>query len=306
MQHPNILSVASSGYLPIRVGSGTSSADWEGKHPDTRIQMQIIPVNYDFFDTYKMEMAQGRFFSKAFTTDTSGVILNEAAVAAMGMEDPLGKRFTHGKDFTIIGVIKNFHYKSLRSQVEPLIIKLLPRWANYLTVRIIDRDVPATIKLLESTWKEHCPEYPFEYHFLDETLDNQYIAEQRMSKLFLYFVILAIIVSCLGLLGLAAFIGEQRTKEIGIRKLLGASVSGIFIHLSRGFIKWVVMANIIAWPIAYFFMNKWLQNFSYRSGLSIWIFILSGLTALAIALLTISYQTFKAATANPVEALRYE
>ncbi|MFH1942924.1 MAG: ABC transporter permease [bacterium] len=306
LQHPNILNVASSGYLPIDVGSGTSGADWDGKDPDTRIQMQIIPVNYDFYDTYKMEMSQGRFFAKEFATDTSGVILNEAAIAAMGMEDPLGKRFTAGKDYRIIGVIKDFHYKSLHTKVEPLILKLIPEWANYLSVRITDMDVPATINLLEKIWKENCPEYPFEYHFLDETIDRQYISEQRMNKIFLYFTIFAIFISCLGLLGLAAFIVEQSTKEIGIRKVLGASVTGIFVHLSLRFIKWVVLANIIAWPIAYFAMNNWLQNFAYRTSLNIWIFILPCLMAMIIALLTVSYQSIKAATANPVNSLRHE
>ena len=306
LQYPEILNVTTSGYLPIDVGSGTSGADWEGKEPETRVQMQIIPVNYDFFETYRMEMAQGRFYSKKFATDTSGIILNEAAIAAMGMEDPLGKRFSMGKDFRILGVIKDFHYKSLRHKVEPLIMRLRPDWLTYISIRITGKDIPGTIELLESVWKEYCPQYPFEYHFLDETLDRQYIAERRMSKIFIVFTVFGICISCLGLLGLAAYIIEQRTKEIGVRKVLGASVPGICIHLSRAFIKWVILANIIAWPIAYVAINGWLQNFATRIHPHIGTFLFSGLIATTIAVMTVSYQSIKSAKANPIEALRYE
>lgn len=306
LQYPDILNVTTSGYLPINIGSGTSSADWEGKTPGTRVQMQILPVDYDFFKTYQMTMSQGRFFSRAFTTDTSAVILNEAAINVMGLENPIGKRFTHAKDFHIIGVINNFHYKSLRHSVEPLIIKLRPDWDTFLSIRITNTNIPETIQLLKTVWEEYNPDRPFNYNFLDERLDRQYRAEQRMSVFFLYFAVLAVCISCLGLVGLATFTMAQQTKEIGIRKVLGASNSGLFLHLSRSFIKWVILANLFAWPLAWFIMNAWLQNFASQTSIGIYIFLISGFTALTIAIMTVARQSIKAARANPVDSLRYE
>jgi putative ABC transport system permease protein len=307
LQNPGVLGVSGSNYVPIYIGSGTSGADWEGKKPDERVQMQIIEVNHDFLETYKMEMAQGRFFSKEFSTDPAeAIIVNQAAVKAMGMESPLGKKFSHGGNYKIIGVIHDFHYKSLRMPVEPLIVKLDTQRSRYLSVRIKPGSIERIVKLLEKTWKKFRPNFPFEYHFLDETIENLYRAEKRMGEFFSYFALLAIIISCLGLFGLASFTAERRTREIGVRKTLGASVIAIMTLFSKEFAKWILLANIIAWPTAYIVMNKWLQNFVYRAAIGLDIFIFSALLALVIALLTVSYQSVRAALTNPVEALRYE
>jgi putative ABC transport system permease protein len=307
LQNHGVLGVAASSYVPVHIGSGTSGADWEGKKPGERVQMQVIEVNHDFLKTYKMEMAQGRFFLKEFSTDpTEAVIVNQAAVKAMGMESPLGKRFSHRGNYKIIGVINDFHYKSLRMPVEPLILKLDTQGSRYLSVRIKPGSIESIVKLLEKTWKQFRPSFPFECRFLDETIEKLYKAEKRMGEFFRYFALLAIIISCLGLFGLASFTAERRTREIGVRKTLGASVTTIMTLFSKEFAKWILLANIIAWPTAYVVLNKWLQNFVYRAVIGLDIFILSALLALVIALLTISYQSVRAALTNPVEALRYE
>jgi putative ABC transport system permease protein len=194
----------------------------------------------------------------------------------------------------------------LHSPIDPLYIFLDESDFSYISIKIKSASIPATIDYVKGIMKKFSPRYPFVYSFFDDLFEKAYKTEQRMFTIFGSFSILAIIIACLGLFGLISFATEQRTKEIGIRKVLGASVQGIVGLLITKFIKWVLMANIIAWPLAYFAMNKWLQNFAYRTDMSIWIFIISGLTALAIALLTVSYQSIKAATANPVDSLRYE
>lgn len=205
-------------------------------------------------------------------------------------------------------MLKDFHFKPLHQKIEPLVARLIrPPWMpNYLSLKINPENIPETLLFLEEKFKEFSPDYPFEYSFLDERINNAYKSEQKLGKIFNYFALIALFIACLGLFGLASFTSEQRTKEIGIRKVVGASVSKIFVLLSKEFIKRILIANIIAWPIAYFAMNKWLQNFAYRINIGIGIFLISGLIALVIAMLTISCQSIKAATANPVDALRYE
>lgn len=311
LSNPNILHVTRLDGPPISEANETNShIFWEGKRPDERLTLKICWVDFDFIETFDIEMAEGRSFSSTFVTDAeNGMILNEATVQATHMEDPIGKRFQfYGGDGTIIGVVKNFHHSSLHRPIEPVILKISPGRTNYLCVRVTSEPlhIASTLNFLERTIKKFEPNAPFEYELLDRRINNLYRADERTGKIFGYFTFLALFISCLGLFGLSSFLAERHTKEIGIRKVLGASVPGIFILLSREFTKWVVLANIIAWPIAYFSMNNWLQNFAYRISLNVWVFILSGLTALAIALLTVSYQSIKAARANPVDSLRYE
>jgi putative ABC transport system permease protein len=227
----------------------------------------------------------------------------------MGMESPIGKRFKYwGGDCKIIGVIKDFHYRPLREEVEPLIMRIGPARYRYLTIRIKpeNSNFSGLLKFLEKKWERYRPDHPFEFHFLNETIDNLYAAEQQMSKIIGYFTFLAIFVACLGLFGLTSYTIEQRTKEICIRKVLGASLSGMVVLLTKELSKWVFVANIFAWPIAWFTMNKWLQDFVYKAPIGIWTFILAGAAAMFIAMLTISYQSIKAATVNPIKSLRYE
>jgi putative ABC transport system permease protein len=238
-------------------------------------------------------------------------VVNEAAVKAMGFigESPIGKRFgLSGRKGKIIGVVKDFHSRSLHYKIAPLVIQHIAVDGDYdtLSFRLKAENVSGTLSFLEGVWKKYAPDYTFAFSFFDEEIDELYKSEQRMGNVFNYFTFLAIFISCLGLLGLVSFTAQQRTKEIGIRRVLGSTVPGIVVLFSRQFLKWVLAANIIAWPLGYYFMNKWLQRFAYRTGIGIDVFIISGAIALVIALLTVSYQSVKAAAANPVEALRYE
>jgi predicted permease len=308
--NPDILNVAASSRLPVAIFDGTSGARWEGKEKGKNIQMQILRVDYNYIDTYEMKMAQGRFFSKDFSTDErEGVILNQAAIRAMEMDSPIGKRFEFGdRECKIIGIMHDFHYKSLREKVEPLIICLDPGYYNYLTIRVrpVKSDFSGIMKFLEGLWKKYNSDYPFEFHFLDETIDNLYAAEKKMSSIFRYFTFLAIFIACLGLFGLASYTTEQRTKEIGIRKVLGASGTDIVLMLTKDFTKLVLLATLIAWPVAYVVMDRWLKIFAYHISIGFVPFILAAVLALVIAWLTVSYQAIRAAIANPADSLRYE
>ena len=309
LQNPNILGVTASSNVPTYGYTFSNSLwRWEGQSPDEEILMRAVFIDVDYFKTFGMEIAEGRSFSKEFPTDaTEAIMVNEEAAKVMGMESPIGKRLSIGdNNFKIIGVVKNYHFRSLQQEIEPLILLYFPQRCRVLFARLKSDNIPQTIGYIENLWKKFAPGLPFNYRFLDEALDRLYRSEQRIGTLFRYFSILAILISCLGLLGLASFMAEQRTKEIGIRKVLGATASNIVALLSKEFFKWVIVANFIAWPIAYFALNKWLQSYAYKINVALWSFILSGALALVIALATVSYQSIKAALANPVDSLRYE
>jgi putative ABC transport system permease protein len=266
-----------------------------------------------FTDTYQIEMAAGRYFEEGRQADQQAVVLNETAVKELGLTDPVGKQIealrpNRSLTFTIIGVMKDFHFESLHFQIRPLIITLWPpnNRGRYVSVRISSEGIRNTLAFLENTWRKFAGNQAFEYEFLDDHFAKIYQSEERTGQIFFSFSLLAIIIASLGLLGLAAFIGEQRTKEIGIRKVLGATDSKIILLLSKQFTKWVIMSNLFAWPIAYYFMHKWLQRFAFQPGLSAWPFLLASLFVFFVAVLTVSYQTVKAARANPVDLLRYE
>ncbi|UCE21979.1 MAG: hypothetical protein JSV46_07150, partial [Candidatus Aminicenantes bacterium] len=246
-------------------------------------------------------------------TDFMGAFLiNEAAVKAFGWTNPkeaLGKRLLTGhggRVNPIIGVTKDFHYRGLQSEVEPLVMEFLPWIFQYITLSIDISDLNETLAFVKSQWKALWPGHPFEHFFLDTDFDRQYRADEQIGNVFGIFTFLGLFIACLGLLGLASFTAESRTKEIGIRKVLGASVGGIILMLSRQFTKWILLANCIAWPVAYYFMDSWLKNFAFRVNIEVWTFVLSGILVLLVALLTVSYQSIKAAVANPVDSLRYE
>jgi putative ABC transport system permease protein len=256
-------------------------------------------------------MIEGRFLSDEFPSDSQNFILNEAAVKAAGLNSPVGKRFRLlDKTGKIIGVIRDFHFAPLHNEIAPLVIHLMPyqywMYRNYVFVRIGSENVSQTIASIQKMWDKAIPGYPFEFHFLDDTIDARYKSEQRLEAILRIFTFLAISISCFGLFGLIAFTAEQRTKEIGIRKVLGASMGSVVRLLSREFVVLVVLANIIAWPVAYFVMKSWLKNFAYRTEIGFVTFVFSGFAALIIAFLTVFYQSIKAALASPVESLRYE
>jgi putative ABC transport system permease protein len=256
-----------------------------------------------------MEIVQGRNFSRDFPSDEKGAFLvNETAVRIAGWDNPIGRKFTHwnGQNGEIVGIMKDFHLHSLHRAIEPLYIFLNPRDFSSIAIKIKTTDIPATIDYVKGIMKKFSPSTPFAYSFFDEVFERAYFTEKRMARVFGAFAILGIFIACLGLLGLTAFASEQRTKEIGIRKVLGASEMKIFFLLSKEFVRWVLLANLIAWPIAYLGMNKWLQNFAYRTYIGAATFLISGGAALLIATLTVSYQSIKSARTNPADSLRYE
>ncbi len=312
LQNPNILQVSNTYSLPSESMNRTLMLVEQG---DKMVEktIDIMAVDYDFIPLMGIEMKAGRNFSKDVKTDQSGgYIINEAAAKWLGWKDPIGKRVNTGdttlvgKHAKIIGVVKDFHVQSLHSEVKPLALELRPESPGYLLARIAPENQEATIQFVEEQWQQFDQKHPMEYFFLDEFFDRQYKAEEKMLTVFGYFAGLTILIACLGLFGLASFTAEQRTKEIGIRKVLGSSTSNIVLLLSKDFALLVVIAIALASPIAWYGMSKWLQDFAYRTELSWWIFALSGTAALIIALLTISFQAIKAATTDPVKAIRTE
>ncbi|WP_234573176.1 ABC transporter permease [Rhodohalobacter sp. 614A] len=283
--------------------SGT--LDWEGKNPDDIFQFQIFGVDYDFVETMGMEVSSGRSFSREFSTDSSGIIFNETAIRAMGIEDPVGKTVANGRA-QIIGVIKDFHFKSLHDKVEPIYLRMMPDVVKYVVVRIEAGNEREALASLGDLYQQFNPGYPFEYQFLDESFQAQYTAEQRVASLSKYFAGLAILISCLGLLGLAAHTAEQRTKEIGVRKVLGASVLNIVGLMGKDFILLVITGFAIAVPIAWYMMSRWLADYAYSIEIGPGVFAIAGGVALFIALATVSWQSIKAALMNPVKSLRSE
>jgi putative ABC transport system permease protein len=268
-----------------------------------------------FAKTYQIEMAAGRYFEAGRPTDAQAVVINETAARTLGVTDPAGRQIVavgptpaQSQTLTIIGVMKDFHFQSLHTEIRPLIIGYFAErgFGRFLSVRVRPENVRETIAFMDRTWRGFAGNQAFEYRFFDDHFARLYQADERTGRVFLAFSILAVFVAGLGLFGLSAFVAEQRTKEIGIRKTLGASVTGVSLLLAGQFTKWVLAANLVAWPLGYAFMHRWLQKFAYRAALTPWPFLLTSLFVFAFALLTVSYQTVKAATANPVKSLKYE
>jgi putative ABC transport system permease protein len=308
LTHNSVIHVTSAVSRPTRVGN-INPVYWEGRGPEQYETIKFIACDHDYIKTFEMELAQGRDFSRDFATDAHNYIVNEETVKLMGFENPVGKLFSIWQDEgQIIGVVKNFHSRSLHNNIEPLVLTLAQQnWGpNYVFLRISPENISQTLEDVEKIWKKFSPNYPFDFHFLDEDFEQLYQTDQRTGTIFKYFAVLAIFISCLGILGLAAFTAEQRTKEIGIRKVLGSTVSGIVSLISREFVILLTMANVIAWPIAYFLAKRMLNNYAFRTSITIWIFLAAGALAYTIALITVSFQAFKAARTDPARALRYE
>ena len=268
----------------------------------TALHALMQEADGDFLSTYGIDLIEGRTFAEMESEGQVQFVVNEEAVRQSGMSDPIGRILGYG---TVVGVMRDANSRPLREAIGPLIIRnrtLL----NYLTVRIKGDDIPGTLEALEGTWRQFLPDRPFEYTFLDEALRSMYEPERRLGQLVGLFSALAVIVACLGLFGLSAHTVEQRTKEIGVRKVLGASLSSILVQLSWRFVYPVAVANLLAWPLAYLAMSHWLEGFPYRIGLEAWVFAASGCMAVSVALLTVGYQACRSATANPVDALKYE
>ena len=271
--------------------------------------MHEMYVDETFLPTLNMTLSAGRNFSREFATDTSAVILNETAAELFGWTDPLGQALTQPGDSlwraNVIGVVKDFHFESLHKKIQPLVILHQPFY-QYLSIRVRPENITTTVQSVETLWREFVPQQPFEFSFLTQDFDAQYRAEQRTGKIFGIFAALAIFIACLGQFGLASYTIQKRTKEISVRKVLGASVASIVGLLSKEFVKLMAIAMLIASPLAYYIMNRWLQDFAYRIDIGAMTFILAGSIALVIALLAVSLQSVKAALANPAHALRCE
>ncbi len=299
--------VTSTAWSFVGQRASTDGVSWSGKTPDNNVSFGVQQINYGFFETFDIELKQGRSFSQNHESDESAIIFNENAIKAIGIDDPIGKNINlWGRDRKIIGIVKNFNYESLHTKINPLFFILKPTNCRKIMVRIDEGKESEVIESIRNLYHKFNPTFLFEYKFLDQDYRNQYVAEKRVVVLSQYFAGIAILISCLGLLGLAAFTTEQRRKEIGIRKVNGATISEILIMLNTDFLKWVAIAFVIATPLVYYTMQKWLQNFAYKIELSWWIFASAGCLAMMIAIITVSLQTFWAARRNPIESLRYE
>jgi ABC-type antimicrobial peptide transport system permease subunit len=296
---------ATSGLFGASGSEGTETV--AGTNSQVRMMMRRSFVDYDYLKTMQMDIVKGRNFSLSHSSDsTSAVIINEAAARKFGWANPVGKQFEGTPNKTVIGVVKDFNFFSLHSKIGPLIMSINPDQFYYLMIRVKPENLPATISFINKTWAGVVPDKPFDYSFLDQHFNEIYKNDERTGQMFGFFSTLAILIACLGLFGLAAYTGEQRIKEIGVRKVLGASVTNIVFLISKDFIKLVIISGIIAVPISYFAMNSWLQDFAYRVKIGPVIFILAISLAFLIAFITISSQALKAATSNPVKAIKYE
>ncbi|WP_224998674.1 ABC transporter permease [Cesiribacter sp. SM1] len=309
--HSSIISVASSASIPGEEMDNFSTS-LMGVADDKSQSMFYLFVDADFLKTYGIEMVAGRPFNEEIRSDAeSGFLINEKAVAAFGWANPeeaIGQKLSagFGRDGEIIGVYKDFHYRSLQASIEPLVMAINPNRFSYISLHLKTNDMASTMAFVEQKWKELFPQMPYEYAFLDEEFNKQYAADEKMGQTFLVFTSIAIFIACLGLFGLATFIAQQRTKEIGVRKVLGASVSSIVALLSKDFVKLILVSFVIATPLSYLLISKWLENFAMRISIGWPTFAVAGITILLIALLTVSFQSLKAALANPVRNLRSE
>jgi putative ABC transport system permease protein len=270
--------------------------------------MKIINTDPYYVDVMGLEIVDGRNLTWQLNTDkATKYIINETAAKFLGYESPVGERVSANfGESEIIGIVNDYHFNSLHNGIIPMAIVWYERWADIAHIKVSGRNISHYISHIETTWSEMCPNFLMVYEFLDESFAARYHHEQRLAVILKIFVLLSVILSCLGFFGLSAFIAERRTREIGIRKILGSSVVAIVILLSKDFSRWIVFANIFAWPLAYIASKMWLQDYPFRTNISFWIFILSTGSTLGVALLTISYHSIRAATANPARSLRYE
>ncbi|MBN1301893.1 MAG: ABC transporter permease [Melioribacteraceae bacterium] len=312
---PTVLSASNTNRIPGDSFGGTAYRDMNSPDGETHI-LATIYADYDFVDTYGMSLKEGRYYSKDRAIDTTNsIVINEAAARILGLKNPLNEKIinlgTNKNDsrmFNVIGVIKDFNFESLHSPIRGLAIHLMKpqRYGSKVTIRVAADNITGTVESIKKIWSDYAGNQAFEYTFFDEDFARLYKNEMRTGRLFTSFSVLAVIIACLGLFGMAAYTTEQRKKEIGIRKVLGANSLTILLLLSKEFSKWILISNFIAFPVSYLLMNKWLQNFEYKTEINLWIFIISGLIALIIAVLTVSSHSVKAALSNPVKSLKYE
>ncbi len=305
LKQPEVLNVTRSSDIPTNTIHLWSGFTWEGGEDIENAMMNFYTTDQDFVSTIGFQILKGRNFNRS-EADNVNYIINESAASFLGWEEPVGKWFEHNEvKGEIIGVVKDFNYKTIHTKIEPLTIRI-GDYNHFVILKLAKGNLNSSLKKVEAAWQKFSPDYPFDVHFIDKEIEKLYISEMRTGRIFSYFTFFTILVSCLGLFGLATFIIEQRTKEIGIRKVLGSSVSKLVVLLSRDFTRWVILANFVAIPISWYLMQKWLQNFAYQIEMKPLYFIVSFILSILIALLTISLKTIRSANANPVKALKYE
>ncbi len=304
---PGVISASRSTHSFLNQHNNTMGLDWPDKDPETRILFENIGMDYGLISTMDIEIIEGRSFSDDYGADSSKIIFNETAIEAMGLENPIGTVITlWDEEKEIIGVAKDFHFQSFRTEVNPLFFRLTPEFGWRAFVRLESANISNTLSQIEELYSSFNPTYPFDYNFMDEQYANLYQSEMRIGALARYFSIIAIFISCLGLFGLSAFTAEQRAKEIGVRKVLGATVRSLVLLLSGDFTKLVLVSIAISIPVSWYLMNQWMADYAYSSGIEWWVFGAAGICALVIAWLTVSWQSIKAAIANPVKSLKSE
>lgn len=309
LNQARILGVTISSSLPVQVIGGDRITIQNEEGENIRIRSNRATGDESYMDVFGIKIVQGRNFSSAFgTEEEQSILVNEAFVEKAGWKDPIGKRISHwlAEDGRVVGVIKNFNYRSLRQEILPMLLVYQPRWQAYLSMRISPGPVKPALENIKKTFSSMFPDHPFEYRFLDDVFNSMYRAETRLEKILGIFTLLAGFIACLGLYGLVSYNLERKTKEIGIRKILGASVPGIIILFSRHTLKFVLVSCLVSWPIVYIVMNRWLQNFAYRTGIGVDVFIVSAILAIIVSLATVGLRSVRAASANPVDSLRYE
>ena len=305
---PGVEKISTISHNLIGRQNNTSGLNWEGKDPNDRVLFEHVRVNYDLLETIGVELEEGRFFDEAFGADSSKIIFNETAIKIMGMTDPIGQkiRLWDEYDMEIVGVVKDFHFQSFHEEMEPLFFRLSPENTWAVMARLAAGQEQVALKELKQFYESFNPGFSFDPEFTDEQYALQYAAEQRVASLSRYFAGFAILISCLGLFGLAAFTAERKKKEIGIRKVLGASVSNIVVLLTRDFTRLVLVSILLGLPVAYFMVNRWLTGFAYHVDLSPWFFALAGFLVMLISWATVSSQALRSAHANPRDCLRSE
>ncbi len=303
--HPQIVDITLSNQLPYLIMNANPDTRWEGMETNKEQQVFEIEVDNNFIDFFNLKVIQGRKFSRESKKDTEeACILNQTAARMTGWDDPLNRRYN---EETVIGVIEDFHFAPLNVKIAPLCLRLNRDPNEWLSIKVSSHDIPGALAIIKRVWEKYSLEYPFIYSFLDERIDRLYSAQQKLGQSLTYFSAILIFVACLGLIGLSSYTTEQKTKEIGIRKVMGASAGSILSLLGKKYVRWLILASLIAWPVAYYMMQKWLQdNFVYRTKIGIITFIFSAAVAFAITIISVGFQTIKAATANPVDSLRYE
>ncbi len=301
---PGVISAGSSTGMP---GYGLTSNGYFPEGYEEPMMIHALDVDYDFLDVMKIPVVAGRNFSKEFATDADAFLINETLAKKLGWADPVGKKIMRDGEHKVIGMISDFHFATLHAKIEPLLITMKP-WDGfyYLAIRLSPGNLNNSLKAIEKKWNDILPNQPYSHVFLDSYVETAYASENNTGETFLYFSLLAIFIACLGLFGLANYSSEQKRKEIGIRKVYGANNRSILTLLSSDFTKWVILANILAWPLAYWAIDKWLQLFEYRTGISVWIFVLTFCITSLISLITIFYQVLHATRANPVDTIKYE